>query len=192
MAITIKVNKPEKQPEQIKIKVGEQKKDKPTQLSVVLQARRTLDGNVMIFDHKDIDIVVMPGKKKIISFAKDIYGDAVYEAQDRLFKYLARKGVVGHESVQGGNIYSSMEAKILESKDYNSVQIALFSIGKFMEEEKPYFEFEKTYDEEFEKRLSDPGPEDSTDFDPEKYHGAEKGSIRPGVRPFGIANIYRL
>tara|TARA_R100000664_G_C2736217_1_gene125634 strand:+ start:114 stop:692 length:579 start_codon:yes stop_codon:yes gene_type:complete len=192
MAITIKVNKPEKKPEQIKIKVGEQKKDKPTQLSVVLQARRTLDGNVMIFDHKDIDIVVMPGKKKIISFAKEVYGDAVYEAQDRLFKFLARKGVVGHETIQGGNIYSSMEAKILESKDYNSVQIALFSIGKFMEEEKPYFEFEKSFDEEFEKRLADPGPEESTDFDPEKYHDAEKGSIRPGIRPFGIANIYRL
>ena len=192
MAITIKVNKPEKKPEQIKIKVGEQKKDKPTQLSVVLQARRTLDGNVMIFDHKDIDIVVMPGKKKIISFAKEVYGDAVYEAQDRLFKFLARKGVVGHETIQGGNIYSSMEAKILESKDYNSVQIALFSIGKFMEEEKPYFEFEKSFDEEFEKRLADPGPEESTDFDPEKYHDAEKGSIRPGIRSFGIANIYRL
>ena len=192
MAITIKVNKPEKQPEQIKIKVGEQKKDKPTQLSVVLQARRALDGNVMIFDHKDIDIVVMPGKKKIISFAKEVYGDAVYEAQDRLFKFLARKGVVGHETIQGGNIYSSMEAKILESKDYNPVQIALFSIGKFMEQEKPYFEFEKSFDEEFEKRLADPGPEDSTDFDPEKYHDAEKGSIRPGIRPFGIANIYRL
>ena len=192
MAITIKVNKPEKKPEQIKIKVGEQKKDMPTQLSVVLQARRTLDGNVMIFDHKDIDIVVMPGKKKIISFAKEVYGDAVYEAQDRLFKFLARKGVVGHETIQGGNIYSSMEAKILESKDYNSVQIALFSIGKFMEEEKPYFEFEKSFDEEFEKRLADPGPEESTDFDPEKYHDAEKGSIRPGIRPFGIANIYRL
>ena len=192
MAITIKVNKPEKQPEQIKIKVGEQKKDKPTQLSVVLQARRTLDGNGMIFDHKDIDIVVMPGKKKIISFAKEVYGDAVYEAQDRLFKFLARKGVVGHETIQGGNIYSSMEAKILESKDYNPVQIALFSIGKFMEQEKPYFEFEKSFDEEFEKRLADPGPEDSTDFDPEKYHDAEKGSIRPGIRPFGIANIYRL
>ena len=61
-----------------------------------------------------------------------------------------------------------------------------------MEQEKPYFEFEKSFDEEFEKRLADPGPEESTDFDPEKYHDAEKGSIRPGIRPFGIANIYRL
>tara|TARA_R110000824_G_scaffold5670_9_gene26108 strand:+ start:41588 stop:42166 length:579 start_codon:yes stop_codon:yes gene_type:complete len=192
MAITIKVNQPDKQPDQIKIKVGEQKKDKPTQLSVVLQARRTLDGNVMIFDHKDIDIVVMPAQKKVVTFAKEIYGDHVYEAQERLFKFLTTKGVVGPDSIQGGNIYSSIEAKILESEDYNSVQITLFSIGKFIEEEKPYFEFEKAYDEEFEKRLADPGPEDSTDFDPEKYHDPDKGAIRPGIRPFGIANIYRL
>ena len=128
MAITIKVGQPEKQPDQIKIRVGEQKKDEPTQTSVVLKARRTLDGNVMIFDHKDIDIVVMPAKKKVVTFAKELYGDHVYETQDRLFKYLANKGVVGHDTIQGGNLYSSMEATILESEDYNPVQITLFSI----------------------------------------------------------------
>ena len=192
MPITIKVGQPEKQPEEIKIRVGEQKKDKSTQTSILLKARRTLDGNVMIFDHKDIDIIVMPKKKKIVTFAKELFGDQVYEAQDRLFKFLIKKGVVDYASVQGGNIHSSMEAAILESKDYNSIQVTLFSIGKFIEEEKPYFEFEKAYDEDFEKRLSAPSPEESTEFDPEKYHDAEKGSIRPGIRPFGIANIYRL
>ena len=192
MPITIKVGQPEKQPEEIKIRVGEQKKDKSTQTSILLKARRTLDGNVMIFDHKDIDIIVMPKKKKIVTFAKELFGDQVYEAQDRLFKFLIKKGVIDYGSVQGGNIHSSMEAAILESKDYNSIQVTLFSIGKFIEEEKPYFEFEKAYDEDFEKRLSAPSPEESTEFDPEKYHDAEKGSIRPGIRPFGIANIYRL
>jgi len=192
MPITIKINKPEKEPESIKIKVGEQKEDKPTQTSIVLKARRTLDGNVMIFDHKDIDIVVMPSQKKVVAFAKELFGDHVYEAQDRLFRFLIKKGVINYDSVQGGNIYSSMEAKIAESKDYNSMQITLFSIGKFIEEERPYFEFEKAYDENFEKRLAEPDPEESTDFDPEKYHDPDKGSIRPGIRPFGIANIYRL
>ena len=192
MPITIKINKPEQEPKSIKIKVGEQKADKPTQTSIVLQARRTLDGNVMIFDHKDIDIVVMTSQKKVVTFAKDLFGDHVYEAQDRLFRFLIKKGVIDYGSVQGGNIYSSMEAKILESKDYNSVQMTLFTIGKFIEDEKPYFEFEKAYDAEFEQRLLEPSPEESTDFDPEKYHDENKGSIRPGVRPFGIANIYRL
>ena len=85
-----------------------------------------------------------------------------------------------------------MEAKIAESKDYNSTQVALFTINKFMEKERPYFEFEKAFDAEEERRLAEPGPEDSTEYDPERYHSTDKGSIRPGIRPFGIANIYRL
>tara|TARA_R100000152_G_C6741455_1_gene165241 strand:- start:55 stop:645 length:591 start_codon:yes stop_codon:yes gene_type:complete len=196
MPVTIKINKPEEAKEQKKltIKIGDIPKADPTpvQESILLKARRTLDGNVMIFDHKDIDIVLMPGKKKVVAFAKETFGDHVYSAQDRLFKFLIDKGVVDFMSVQGGNIYASMEATMLESKDYNSVQMTLFTIGKFIEDEKPYFEFEKAYDAEFEERLLEPSPEESTDFDPEKYHDENKGSIRPGVRPFGIANIYRL
>ena len=165
-------------------------KEKP-HYTLKINARRTLDGNVMIFDHQDIDIVLMPEKKKIVAFAKDQLSDQVYESQDRLFKFLVRKGIIDFNSVQGGNIYSSMEASILESKDYNSTQMALMSIGKFIEEEKPFFEFEKAFDAEEEKRLADPGPEASTDFDPER-HKSRQGSIPPSVQAYGISSIYRL
>ena len=190
MAINIKVNEPTDAPKEIKIKVSEPTKAEP-QLSMELKARRTLDGNVMIFDHKEIDIVLMPSKKKILAFAKDRMNDEVYEAQERLFHFLRRKGVIELESVQGGTVYSSMEAKIAESKDYNPFQVALFSVGKFIEEERPYFEYETAYEDAEEKRLTEPGPEDSTDFDPER-HATSKGSLRPGVRPYGIAAVYRI
>ena len=36
-----------------------------------LNARRALDNSVMIFDHKEIDIVLMPNKNKVVAFAKD-------------------------------------------------------------------------------------------------------------------------
>ena len=48
MAIEIKIGTPPEQPE-----------EKPTQTSMPLNARKSLDGNVMIFDHEIIDIVVM-------------------------------------------------------------------------------------------------------------------------------------
>jgi len=192
MAIKIKVEKQQEEPKDIKIKVGEQEEPPKIEASVKLNARRSLDGNVLIFDHKHIDIVLMPKKKKVVAFAKDIYGDQVYEAQNRLFHFLRKKGIIDYDSVQGGNIHASMEAKMLESKDYNATQQTLFAVGKFIEEERPMFEFEKAYDEEFERKLAEPGPEESTDFDPEKYHDDQKGSIRPGIRPYGIANIYRL
>ena len=95
------------------------------------------------------------------------------------------------DSVQGGNVYSSMEAKILESSDYNSTQIALFGIGKFLEEERPYIEFEKAFEKAEEERLAEPGPEDSSEFDEER-HDAQKGSLRPGAKPYGIASVYRV
>jgi len=190
MAINIKVNAPESSPKEIKIKVGAPPQES-SQLSMELKARRTLDGNVMIFDHKDIDIVLMPTKKKILAFAKDRLSEEVYEAQDRLFHFLRQKGVIEIDSIQGGNVYSSMEAKIAESQDFNALQVALFSVGKFIEEERPYFEYERAYNQAEEDRLLDPGPADSTDFDPER-HAHTKGSLRPGVKPYGIAAVYRI
>ena len=41
----------------------------PNEEKIVLhmQARRALNGDIMIFDHKDIDIILMPEKKKIVA-----------------------------------------------------------------------------------------------------------------------------
>jgi len=82
-----------------------------------LTARENLSGDLMIYDHKDIDIVLMQEKKKIVAFAKDILTDNVYGAESRLFEYLRKHGIVAYDSIQGGNIYGSMEAKIIDSKN---------------------------------------------------------------------------
>ena len=187
MAVTIKVGQEE--PMVPADAVSEEKKQ--PQLSIKLNARRSLDGNVMIFDHKDLDIVIMPAKNKVVAFAKNEMSDQVYEAQDRLFKFLTKKGVIDFNSVQGGNIYSALEASILESKDYNAMQMTLLSVSKFLEEEKPYYEFETAFEAEEERRLAEPGPEDSTDFDPER-HNSKQGSIPPMVQAYGISSIYRI
>ena len=156
-----------------------------------LDARRTLDGNIAIFDHRDIDIVLMPKKKKIVAFAKDSFGEHVYGAIDGLFKYLTKKGVVSPESVQGGNIYSSIEGKIADSQEFNVVQVALFSIAKYIEQERPYFDYQDYLDDKEEERLTNPNDEDSTEFDPER-HETQKGTLRPGIRPYGISSVYTL
>ena len=104
---------------------------------------------------------------------------------------MRRKGIIQYDSVKGGNIYSSMEADVLESKDYNSTQMTLLAIGKFIENERPYIEYEKAFEREEERRLSEPSPEESTELDTDKYHSVDKGSIKPGISPYGIANIYR-
>lgn len=141
-----------------------------------LNARESLDGNLMIYDHKDIDIVLMQEQKKIVAFAKDMLTDSVYGAESRLFEFLRKKGIVAYDSIQGGNIYGSMEAKILDSKKYDSVKSALLNIAEWFKEERPSMEFEEEHDEMMDDALLNPDDEHATELG-EVPHEEEKGSI---------------
>ena len=171
------------------IQVDINKTPPKSNIQLDLNIRKTLDGNLMILDHKDIDIVVFPKKSKVIAFAKEIMGDHVYDSQDRFFRFMTNKGVIDRDSIQGGNIYSSMEATIPSSEQYNMVENVVLTIGKFIEEERPYYEYERALEDEMEKRLSEPTPEESTEFDPNR-HAEKKGSLsRARV---GLTAVYRM
>ena len=141
-----------------------------------LNIREALDGNLMIYDHKDIDIVLMQEQKKIVAFAKDILTDNVYGAESRLFEFLRKKGIVAYDSIQGGNIYGSMEAKILDSKKYNSVKAALLNIAEWFKEEKPMMDYVDSHDDLMDDALLNPDDEHATELG-EVPHEEEKGSI---------------
>jgi len=141
-----------------------------------LYVREALNGDLMIFDHKDIDIILMQEQKKIVAFAKDILTDNVYGAESRLFEFLRKKGIVAYDSVQGGNIYGSMEAKILDSKKYDSVKAALLNIAEWFKEEKPMTDSMEAHDELMDDALLNPDEEHATELG-EVPHEEEKGSI---------------
>ena len=192
MAIRIKIGDKPDPAGRISISVGPPKQQ--VEETIKLKAKKSINGDIMIFDHNDIDIVLMMEKKKIVAFAKDSLGDHVYEAQNRLFSFLFRKGIISREGIQGGNVFYSMEVPILESKQYNAVQHALFSIYKFIEAERPEIEFEENFEREQEQKLGAPLPGESTEFDARR-HSAEKGSIQTGKYPYGIGKysaVYRL
>ena len=167
---------------------------KEPQAKITLNARKNLRGDVMIFDHEDIDIVVMSENNKILSFAKEDMSDKVYEAQERLFKFLRKRGIIELSSVQGGNIYGSMEANILESASENvsSIEATLYVVSKFMNEEKPYFSRREEYEDNELDYLVDPDEEHSTELG-EVPHEERKGSLMPGyIRgPYGMTSFYR-
>lgn len=130
-----------------------------------MKIRRSLDGNIMIFDHTNIDIVVSPKKMKIITFAKGDFSDFVYAAQNRLFEFLVKKGIVDPQTIKGGHVYGSIEGEILKPSDDIPVdQIVVLNVGKWIEEEKPAMEFDKHYEEESTEEMTDPEPEDSTNL----------------------------
>jgi len=156
----------------------EQIEQKPI-AKIQLKIRKTLDGDIMIFDHADIDIVVMPEKMKLIAFAKDVTSEFVYGAENRMFQFLSKKGIIDPATVQGGNIYGSIEGVIRSSDELHPIKILLLNISKFIDEERPYFEFVEDYEEMQADRFVDPDAEESTELG-EVPHKKQKGHLRPG------------
>ena len=148
-------------------------------ITLELKAKKSLDGNIMIFDHEEMDIVVMPAKSKIVTFAKNDFSELVYNAQSRLFEFLKRKGIVQFDSIQGGNVYGSLEGLLLESKDKEKIDVldyVLFQISEWIKAERPYFESIEAHDEMMDDHFTDPEDENATELG-EIPHEDEKGSI---------------
>ena len=163
---------------EIDYKKASEKIDKETDpVTFSMKARRSLDGNIMIFDHIDIDIVYAPSTKKVVTFAKDVLSDIVYAAQNRLFEYLVGHGVVTPDSVRGGNVYGSLEGQVPEpTEGIDATQVVMMSLGKFLEEEKPYFMYEKAYKEMEVEEWTDPPADETTELG-KVPQAAKKGSI---------------
>ena len=154
---------------------GSDKKDKKI-IDFKLNARKALNGNILIFDHADIDIIVAPENSKIIAFAKDLMSEVVYGAENRFFEFLKNKGIIQFDSIQGGTVYGSLEAKLLKSDKYDPIKMALMNISEWMDMEKPYFEANEAYDDMMDDNLLYPNREDSTELG-EVPHEEKKGSI---------------
>ncbi len=160
---------------------------------VKLKAKRSLDGNIMIFDHEDIDIVYLPESSKCITFPKEEMSDKVYSAQDRMFSFLAKKGIVKQSSIQGGNVFGSMEAQVVESKfeGIDKDQAFLYVIHEYLNTEKPYFKTSDEYDDDRLDALLRPSDEDSTELG-DVPQSDTKGSMDSKVRPYGFQYNYSL
>jgi hypothetical protein len=156
----------------------QEKAKKPPQLFTVnLKVRRTLDGDMIVSDHPDIDIVVMPEKKKVIAFSKENFDDHIYQTQDRLMKYLIKKGVVMPDSVAGSNVYGSLECKIIKpAQEIPIDNLLLILLSKWIDSEKPSFVYQKAIDDIYTDRVTDPEEKESTELG-DIPAAQEKGSV---------------
>ena len=161
----------------ITIRIGNKANRKLVTLE--MDVRRSLDGDLMIFEHGDIDIVLSSSKNKIIAFPKEQITDYVYGAQNRLFAFLRKRGVVVAESIRGGSFYGSFEATLQKplNEDISAAKVALVNINEFIEEERPYFEAMDVFVAETESEYTDPDKADSTELG-EVPQATEKGSMR--------------
>tara|TARA_Y100000310_G_scaffold74257_1_gene70388 strand:+ start:12690 stop:13214 length:525 start_codon:yes stop_codon:yes gene_type:complete len=152
----------------------------PDALKIALEARKTLDGKIMILDHLHIDIILDTATQTITTFPKESLSEEVYETQNAYFSKLQREGVVTPQSIQGGNVFGSLQATYPNSSDpaVNSLHVVLLATKNFIKEELPYLQMEKEYEDELDQEYLDPPPEDTTPLGqvPEE---PKKGSITP-------------
>ncbi len=146
--------------------------------SIKMKARKTIDGNILILDHSDIDIIVIPKTNKVLTLAKNTLSEDVYDTQNRLFRYLTKKGVVDPSTIRSGNVYGSLEA-VYPKESYNgadTTQLAIFGVGKFLEEERAFYEYSDRNDQQMVDFFTK--PEDTTELGAVKQE-PRKGSIDP-------------
>tara|TARA_Y100001970_G_C13789978_1_gene629748 strand:- start:95 stop:634 length:540 start_codon:yes stop_codon:yes gene_type:complete len=177
----------------IKVKIGKGANVEVVQLE--MDIRKSLNGDLMIFDHGDIDIVLSTNSNKILAFPKETMNDLVYGAQNRLFAHLRKRGLVIPESIQAGSYYGSFEGTLQKpfNESLNSAKLALININSFIEEERPYFESTEAIISMADDELTHPDKTDSTELG-EVPQRTEQGSIRTGfVRdPYSLNYLYTI
>jgi len=152
-------------------------KDKNSK-KVSIAIRKTLDGNLIVQDHHSINIVIMPDKGKIITFPKEEYNDNCYADQDDLFKFLTTGGVIQPNTINGGNIYGSLEGMFSIEKlgDEEPLEVVILNVHNFLNKYKEKHKINKDYIEDLENQLLNPDEEESTELG-EIPHDKFKGSI---------------
>ena len=171
----------------IKILIGGKEVEK-----ILLNARKTIDGNIIVFDHPDMDIFILPAKSKLVSMPKEDLDDELYDSQKRLFKFLVRKGVIDQETVQSGNLFMSREGVIPDvDGEGDKIQYCLYALSKFIEQEIPFYKNQEQYEKEMEQDLLQPEIDEYTEFD-SSLHSQNKGSLPPRMIKYGIHSIYKI
>ena len=172
----------------LKIKIA----DKPIE-KILLKARKTIDGNIIVPDHPDMDIMIIPAKNKIVSLPKADLDDELHDSQKRLFDFLVRKGVIDYSTVQDGNLFMTREATIPEvtGTEGDKIQYCLYAVSNFIDKEMPFYNNMKEFEKEVEENLLEPEVDEYTQFDPSR-HGDVKGTMPPRFIKYGIHSIYRI
>ena len=157
--------------------------------SIKLNARKTLDGNIMVYDHPNIDIVIIPTKNKIVSMPKKSYYHDTYPVQKRFFDFLESRGAIVLGSTRGGVVYNSLETYYPTNEELDVLQVILLLTKKFLEEETENSLTEREYEEEVEQLYTNPDDDDSTELG-EVPQAKKKGAIDPNYKPYNL--LYRF
>ena len=134
-------------------------------MKIKLNIRKTLDNNLIIYDHPKLLIFVSPQSNKILTTPKtEKIDEEIFLASKKMFDFLVEKGLVDPASVRGGAVYKSTEATYADSKELKALNVVLKTLYEFLVVEKEYYNRAMQGKEEFEDELTDPSDENSTEL----------------------------
>lgn len=192
--IRLRVAEPPPPDPNIKLKVGLDPDTKirlkiKEPIKVYLKIRSTLGGDYIIYDHPLYDIVIMPAKNKIVTFARAGAQIEPYPSQNKFFNFLRFKGIIISDTVQAGSVYGALEAMYPVNDEIDTIEVILLAIYDFVKKETPEIMAALDYEVAIEDQYTDPSDEDTTELG-EVPHAEKKGTIDPAYKQYQI--IYRI
>jgi len=159
-------------------------------IRIKLDARKSLDGNIMIFDHKFFDVILIPFKNKVLTIPKSNQNLDVYEMMNHFFQFLSQRGAIVGGSVRGGNVFGSLEAFYPVNEEIDVLQVLLLLVYEYLQEHAGAFSKLFKYMDDIDDMYVDPDADDSTAYG-EVPQAAEKGTLpSPYDKPYGL--LYRI
>ncbi len=138
----------------------------PFEAKVSLVAKKTLNGNIIVYDHPEVNIIFSRDENNIVVKPKKNYSDRVYNVQFKYLNFLANKGVVDPKTIKAGSIFYALEAEMEKPKEVSVdlMEIFLYQTAKFLKSEEPYYNAVEYYDSEVDKMFDEPNEDNSTEL----------------------------
>ena len=158
--------------------------------TIKLDARKTLDENIIVYDQQFFNIIFVPFKNKIITMPKQYVNRDTYNMQNEYLTFLQERGAIQSGTIKSGGVFRSLEAFYPVNENLDVLQVLLLLTSEYMKEHGGDFTKMEEYIDDVEEMYVDPPDDETTPYGkvPQK---AEKGALpSPYSKPYGLA--YRI
>lgn len=119
-----------------------------------INIRKTLDGK-LILNHYLFSVIIDTEKLKILIVPKENQdSELTYGVANKMLNVLFLRGIIDKSSIKGSNVFNSLECKILDSEDVDSIQMAIFAIHSFIRQQEEEHNTVKEYFDELEQYIT--------------------------------------
>ena len=158
--------------------------------TIKLDARKTLDNNIIVYDHRFFNVIFVPFKNKILTIPKPHVNRDTYSMQNDYLTHLESKGALQPGTIKGGGVFRSLEAFYPVNKELDVLQVIMLLTSEYMKSHSNFAKMDD-YIEDVEEMYVDP-PDDETTPYGKVPQEAEKGTLPSAVygKPYGL--VYRI